>query len=121
MKTLRRIACFAVAAVCLAFMQHVSSAEYTIDNLIEDTGVREGSVALRDNDVWDASRGIVFRNVGLDLPEFDNLNVVVVSSLDEALANALNSLQLRLMSAGYRFFPPALSTVSLQRNCRMAP
>jgi len=91
MKTLRGIAFSAVVSVCLAFTPHISSAEYTIDNLIEDTGVREGSAAMRDNDVWNVNRGIVIRDVGLDLPEFNNLNVVVVGSLDEALANAADA------------------------------
>jgi phosphoglycerate dehydrogenase-like enzyme len=91
MKKLRAIAYSAAVAVCLAFTPHILLAEYTIENLIEDTGVREGPAAMRDNDVWDVSRSIVIRDVGLDLPEFNNLNVVIVDSEDEALANAADA------------------------------
>ena len=91
MKTLRVIAYFAAVAVCLAFTQLVSAAEYTIDDLIEDTGVREGPGVMRDSNMWDTSRRIVIRDVGLDFPEFQNLNVVIVGSLDEAKAIAADA------------------------------
>jgi hypothetical protein len=42
MKKPKAIVAIAAIAVALAFTPLVSSAEYTIENLIEDTGVREG-------------------------------------------------------------------------------
>ena len=88
MKKPQAIVAIAAIAAALAFTPLVSSAEYTIENLIEDTGVREGPTVMRDKKAWDASRRIVIRNIGLDLPDFGDLDVVVVGSMDEAMAHA---------------------------------
>ena len=88
MKKPQAIVAIAAIAAALAFTPLVSSAEYTIENLIEDTGVREGPTVMRDKKTWDASRRIVIRNIGLDLPDFGDLDVVVVGSMDEAMAHA---------------------------------
>src|SRR6056300_223862 len=88
MKSTQTIVVFAAISVGLAFASFVSAAEYTIENLIEDTGVREGSTVMRDKDAWDAGRSIVIRDIGLDLPDFGDLDVVVVGSVDEAMAKA---------------------------------
>ena len=88
MKTLQGSVALAAIAVGLAFTAIVSASEYTIENLIEDTGVREGPTAMRDKKAWDASRSIVIRDIGLDLSDFGDLNIVVVGSVDEAMANA---------------------------------
>jgi hypothetical protein len=67
------LAIVASAAAGLVFTPLVSSAEYTIENLIEDTGVREGPTPMRDKKAWDARRSIVIRDIGLDLPDFGGL------------------------------------------------
>ena len=71
-----------VASLLLA--PSISSAEYTIDSLIEDAGLREGTAAMRDSGRWDASRAIIVRDIGLDLADFDDTSVVLVASLDDA-------------------------------------
>jgi hypothetical protein len=91
MKSPLAIVASAVIAAGLVFTPLVSSAEYTIENLIEDTGVREGPTPMRDKKAWDARRSIVIRvirDIGLDLPDFGGLNVVVARSVDEAMAKA---------------------------------
>ena len=83
----------AVAAVAasLLFAPSISPAEYTIDNLVEETGVREGPAALRESRRWDVTRMIIVRDIDLDLSEFDDSNVVLVASLNEALPLAADA------------------------------
>lgn len=88
MQTPRAIVALAAIAVSLAFASLSLSAEYTIENLIQETGVRAGPTAMRDQARWDASRSIIIRDIGIDLPDFDDPNIVVVDSLDDALASA---------------------------------
>ena len=88
MKSPLAIVASAAIAAGLVFTPLVSSAEYTIENLIENTGVRAGPTPMRDKKAWDARRSIVIRDIGLDLPDFGGLDVVVVRSVDEAMAKA---------------------------------
>lgn len=81
----------AAVAASLLLAPSISPAEYTIDNLIEETGVREGPAALRESRRWDVTRMVIVRDIGLDLTEFDDLNVVLVASLDEALPLAADA------------------------------
>lgn len=81
----------AAVAASLLLAPSISPAEYTIDNLIEETGVREGPTAQRDSRRWDATRMIIVRDSGLDLSEFDDSNIVLVDSLSEALPLAADA------------------------------
>jgi phosphoglycerate dehydrogenase-like enzyme len=81
----------AAVAASLLLAPSISPAEYTIDNLIEETGVREGPAALRESRRWDVTRMIIVRDIGLDLSEFDDSNVVLVDSLNEALPLAADA------------------------------
>jgi phosphoglycerate dehydrogenase-like enzyme len=78
----------AIGAAVLLLAATPLSAEYTIDHLVDDAGLREGSTAMRDVPSWDPSRVVVVRDIGFELPDFDGFNVVVVSSLEEALTQA---------------------------------
>jgi len=81
----------AAVAASLLLAPSISPAEYTIDNLIEETGVREGPAALRESPRWDVTRTIIVRDIGLDLSEIDDTNVVLVASLDETLPLAADA------------------------------
>ena len=74
----------AAVAASLLFAPSLSRADYTIDSLIEETGVREGPTAVRESPRWDTTRVIVIRDIGLDLSGFDDANIALVGSLDEA-------------------------------------
>lgn len=82
-------AILALVAVLLLHAPSLASAQQTIDELIESAGLREGSVAMRDLDGWDKNRKIVTRSFGMGAAEIDerfgDANIVVVSSLAEAL------------------------------------
>jgi len=78
----------AAIAASLLLIPSISSAEYTIGDLIEETGVREGPAAIRDKAAWDSARTIIVRDIGLDISDVDNLDVIVVASVDEALTHA---------------------------------
>ena len=82
------IAMAAVGAAVLLLAVTPLSAEYTIDQLVDDAGLREGSIAMRNASSWDPSRVVLVRDIGFELPDFDGFNVVVVSSLEEALTQA---------------------------------
>jgi phosphoglycerate dehydrogenase-like enzyme len=80
-----------VMAVGLIFASPVL-AQSTIAELIEQTGVEEGSVALRDMPGWREPKKIVMPDVGLSRQELEALlpgiEVVVTRSQSEAIANA---------------------------------
>lgn len=78
----------AVAAAVLLLAATPLSAEYTIEQLVDDAGLREGPTAMRDVSSWDPSRVVLVRDIGLELPDFDGFNVVAVPSLEEALTQA---------------------------------
>lgn len=81
-------AILAIGAVAFLLAAVPLSAEHTIEHLIDDAGLREGSTAMRDVPSWDASRVVIVRDVGFELPDFDGINIVVVSSLEEAQSHA---------------------------------
>lgn len=64
------------------------SAQDTIDELVEQAGLREGPVAMRDVDGWDPSRRIVLRDIGLDASlleeRFGGADIVLAGSVDDA-------------------------------------
>ena len=72
----------------LLFAPASSPAEYTIDHLVEEAGLREGGTAMRDKQRWDTSRTLVVRDIGLDLSALGDANIVLVHSLQEALLHA---------------------------------
>lgn len=68
-----------------------TAAQSNIDELIEQTGIEAGDVALRDMPGWHEPKKVVMPNVGLSQEELDKLlpgvEVVVVRSRSEVLAN----------------------------------
>lgn len=78
----------AISAVVLLLAAVPLSAEYTIEHLVDDADLREGSTAMRDVSSWDASRVVLVRDAGFELPDYDGFNIVVVSSLEEAQSQA---------------------------------
>lgn len=70
----------------------LAAAQATIDELIEQAGLRAGPVAMRDVDGWRRSGKIVVRDVGFDTSalaaEFKDADLVLVTSADEALRQA---------------------------------
>lgn len=81
-------AVLAIGAVVVFLNAAPLFAEYTIDDLVDDAGLREGSTAMREVPSWDPSRSVIVRDVGFELPNFGGTDVVVVSSLEEALMHA---------------------------------
>lgn len=81
----------AALVASLLFQSVTFSDEYTIDDLVEDAGLREGSAALQDSGRWDTSRPIIVRDNGMDLSEFGDAEFVLVSSLNEALPFAADA------------------------------
>lgn len=59
--------------------------ERPIDALVEQAGLREGQTPMREWPSWDASRTVVVRDTGLDLPDFASEKVIIVTSYEEAL------------------------------------
>ncbi len=86
MQVSRAIVAVGVAVLLLAATP--LSADYTIDQLVDDAGLREGTTAMRDVPSWDPSRAVLVRDIGFELPAFDGFNIVAVSSLEEALTQA---------------------------------
>ena len=76
------IVTIAVAALVLAAAP--LSADHTIEHLVDEVGLRDGSTAMRDIPAWDATRVILMRDIGLDLADFEGAKLVIVSSLEEA-------------------------------------
>jgi phosphoglycerate dehydrogenase-like enzyme len=68
-----------------------TAAQSNIDELMEQTGIEAGDVALRDMPGWHEPKKVVMPNVGLSQEELDKLlpgvEVVVVRSRSEVLAN----------------------------------
>ena len=78
----------AIGAAVILFAAAPLSAEYTIEHLVDEADLREGSTAMRDVSSWDASRVVIVRDVGFELPDVDGSNIIVVSSLEEAQSHA---------------------------------
>ena len=78
---------FSLAVAAMLFAATASFAESDIDRLIEETNIVPGPAAMRNIPSWDATRKIIVRNIGFEQSEFGD-NVVLVSSLDEALEQA---------------------------------
>jgi phosphoglycerate dehydrogenase-like enzyme len=70
----------------------LASAEISIDELIQEAGVREGSVALRDHKGWRSPQKIIIRGsaefVAALQAEFPNVHMVAVGSGEEARQHA---------------------------------
>lgn len=82
---------YLVGAVLLATF-HTSFAQSNITELVEQTGIQAGEVALRDMPSWHSPRKIVIRDIGLSLNEIQELvpgvEVIVVGDEATAIANA---------------------------------
>src|SRR5210317_153274 len=74
----------AIAMAALVLAAAPLAADHTIEHLVDEAGLRDGSTAMRDIPSWDSSRVILMRDIGLDLADFEGANLVIVSSLEEA-------------------------------------
>ncbi len=73
-----------VAALCAAV---AAQAELTIDQLVADTGVREGGVPVGERPGWDRSLKVVAASfLDIDAPT-ETVEIILVDSPDEALAH----------------------------------
>lgn len=67
-------------------------AQLTIDELVAQAGLKQGPVAMRDRPGWDGTGKIIVRDIGVSLAgiqqHFDDANLVVVTSLEQALTHA---------------------------------
>lgn len=86
MNSSRAIAAIVAMLVCCA--STALADKQAVDALVAEAGLREGPVPMRDLSSWDASRPIVIRTIGVDLFELADENVIVVSTLEEALQHA---------------------------------
>lgn len=84
-----------VTAIALLALCAPAFAQQTIGELISESGLREGPVAFRDVPGWSASRKILVWDRGFQLSElkthFQDANIVIVSSLEDALAHAADA------------------------------
>jgi hypothetical protein len=111
-----------VMAVGLIFASPVL-AQSTIAELIEQTGVEAGSVALRDMPGWREPKKIVMPDVGLSRQELEALlpgiEVVVTRSQSEAIANAKGADAVLRTQSGCRYSAQALIVVSARTESQM--
>ncbi len=72
-----------------------AGAQQTIGELISESGLREGPVALRDVPGWGASRKILVWDRGFQLTQlqarYPEANIVIVNSREDALAQAADA------------------------------
>lgn len=80
--------------VLLALATSVS-AQSTIEELVSQSGLQEGSIAVRDMPGWDASRKVLVGDVGLPIAElksrYGETAIIAVASLEEALPYAASA------------------------------
>ena len=64
-------------------------AEISIDQLIQQAGIEEGDVAVRDMPRWDGARKIMLRNTGFDMTnlfmKYQEIDFITVNSLSDAM------------------------------------
>ena len=76
----------------LAARPLVGSAQDAAGELIDQAGLREGPVAMRNIEGWDPSRRIVIRDIGFDATLFEArfgaADIVIAESVDDARAHA---------------------------------
>ena len=79
-------------AVALFSVTEAARAEISIDQLVEQARIVEGSVAVRDLPRWNGTHKILIRDLGLDLDDvidtLDDVEVIVVRSVSEAMQHA---------------------------------
>lgn len=85
----------AIACIALLIATLPAAAEPAIDDVIEDAGLTEGPVAMRDRDNWQVPRKIVVRD-GYGIVErltaaFPELQIVGATSAAEAAAAAVDA------------------------------
>lgn len=70
-------------------------AQPEIDELIQQSDLREGSLAIRELPSWDASRTILVRDIDVGMSDtltrYGDANIVVVTSVADAMAHAGNA------------------------------
>ncbi len=80
-----------VAIACFGFVAQ-ASAQTTIDELIEQTGVEPGEIAMRDMPSWRTPKKIIMREFGIPVAEIREMmpavEVVTARSESEALVHA---------------------------------
>lgn len=84
--------CLAVAFAAFTLVPTASRCELTIEQLVVESGLSAGAVAMRDVAGYDAARKIIIRDVGIDLSnlqdQFADLDIVIVRTVDEAMQHA---------------------------------
>lgn len=101
-----------LALAVAVWLSQTCQAQASIEQLIEQTGIKAGAVAMRDHPGWRPPQKIVVRNIGLPVDQLQALlpdvQVVAVGSEAEALAHVSGADALigwcteRLVSAGER-------------------
>lgn len=70
-------------------------AQPEIDELIQQSELKEGALAVRELPSWDASRTILVRDIDAKLSDslsrYGDANIVVVTSVDDAMSHARNA------------------------------
>jgi phosphoglycerate dehydrogenase-like enzyme len=92
MLSFHRIAFRNLLCVLLSFVALSASAQSDITELIAQTGIEAGDVALRDMPGWRAPKKIIMRDIGLSVGEIQTLmpgiEVIEVQSTAQAITNA---------------------------------
>ncbi len=89
---MRKIHLRTIALAALAAAPLLAAADVTIERLVQQAGISEGSIAVRDIPGWRGARKILIRDIGIELDgivdDSAGVEVVVVATLAEAMQHA---------------------------------